>query len=90
MPFQDNLTTIYETVFKPVVKSKGLECRRADDYQTNKEIMKDIWNAICQSQVVIAEMTGFNPNVIYHGKKKALSIFNGSCSLLLNGLIFAT
>jgi len=27
--------------------------------------MKDIWSAICQSQVVIAEMTGFNPNVMY-------------------------
>jgi len=40
MPFEDNLTTIYETVVKPVVKSKGLECRRADDYQTNKEIIR--------------------------------------------------
>lgn len=27
--------------------------------------MKDIWGAICQSQIVVAEMTGFNPNVMY-------------------------
>jgi hypothetical protein len=42
-----------------------MKCRRADDYKTNKAIMKDIWNAICQSQVIIADMTGLNPNVMY-------------------------
>jgi hypothetical protein len=65
MPYEDNLTTIYETIVKPVVRSRRLECRRADDYRTNKEVMKEIWNGICQSRVVIAEMTGFNPNVMY-------------------------
>lgn len=65
MPFEDELTTIYEAVVKPVVESKGLVCQRAADYRTNKEIMKEIWTAICQSQVVIAEMTGLNPNVMY-------------------------
>ena len=65
MPFEDELTTIYEGVVKPVVESKGLFCQRAADYRTNKEIMKEIWTAICQSQVVIAEMTGLNPNVMY-------------------------
>ena len=65
MPFEDNLTRIYDTIVKPAVNSKGLECRRANDYKTNKEIMKDIWNGICHSQLVVAEMTGFNPNVMY-------------------------
>jgi hypothetical protein len=65
MPFRTPTTKIYAKVIKPVVISKGLECKRADDYKTNKEIMKDIWSAICQSHVVIADMTGFNPNVMY-------------------------
>jgi hypothetical protein len=42
-----------------------LECLRADDYETNEAVMKEIWKAICQAQVVIAEMTGLNPNVMY-------------------------
>jgi hypothetical protein len=65
MPFEKNLEEIYDSVIKPTVKSKDLKCRRADDYKTNKAIMIDIWKAICQSQVVIAEMTGLNPNVMY-------------------------
>jgi hypothetical protein len=65
MPFEEKFVTLYEKVIKPIVESKGLECRRADDYKTNKEIMKDIWGAICQSRIVVAEMTGFNPNVMY-------------------------
>jgi hypothetical protein len=32
MPFEDELTTIYEAVVKPVVESKGLVCQRAADY----------------------------------------------------------
>jgi hypothetical protein len=50
-PFERKYGTIYNTVIKPTVVSKGLECRRADDYKTNKAIMIDIWKAICQSQV---------------------------------------
>jgi hypothetical protein len=65
MPFEPGLTGIYDSIIKPVVESKGLNCKRADDYKTNTSIMRDIWNAICQSKVVIAEMTGFNANVMY-------------------------
>ena len=65
MPFEKKYATIYDTMIKPTVESKRLKSRRADDYKTNKAIMIDICKAICQSQVVIAEMTGFNPNVMY-------------------------
>jgi hypothetical protein len=66
MPLRNaNLMNIYNTVVKPIVESKNLECRISEDYPTNKELMKVIWKAICQSQVVIAELTGFNPNVMY-------------------------
>jgi hypothetical protein len=65
MPFEAELTEIYNQVIKPVVESKELKCKRANDYKTNKGIMKDIWDAICKSQIVIADMTGLNPNVMY-------------------------
>ncbi|MGB6673509.1 MAG: hypothetical protein WBE34_13845 [Candidatus Nitrosopolaris sp.] len=56
---------IYKNIVKPTIVSKGLECLRADDYETNEAVMKVIWKAICQAQVVVAEMTGLNPNVMY-------------------------
>lgn len=66
MPFKKaRLNKIYKNIVKPTIESKGLECLRADDYETNEAVMKDIWIAICQAQVVIAEMTGLNPNVMY-------------------------
>ena len=65
MPFEPSLAGVFDSIIRPVVQSKGLECKRADDYKTNTAITRDIWNAICQSKVVIAEMTGFNPNVMY-------------------------
>jgi hypothetical protein len=36
-----------------------------ETYYCTKAIMIDIWNAICKSQVVIADMTGLNSNVMY-------------------------
>ncbi len=67
MPFVKDLTKIYETIIKPTVESKslGLVCRRADDYKTNRAIIQDIWKAICEAQIIIADLTDLNPNVMY-------------------------
>lgn len=64
MPFRDDLTEIYEKIIRPTVEEK-LVCRRGDDYKTNKMIMQDIWKAICEAKLIIADVTGFNPNVMY-------------------------
>ncbi len=65
MPFVDNLTRIYTSIIKPTVEATDLVCRRADDFKTNKAIIQDIWKAICESRVVIADLTNLNPNVMY-------------------------
>jgi hypothetical protein len=48
-----------------LVKSIGLTVRRADDFFTAHQIMKDVWTAICRTRIVIADCTGRNPNVFY-------------------------
>ena len=85
MPFKPELTKVYESLIKPTVKDQGLICRRADDYKTNKAIIQDIWKAICEARVVIADLTGFNPNVMYElgiahtvGKETILIYQSGS------------
>ena len=67
MPFDDDLTEIYNSIIKPVVESDefDLVCKRADELKTNKAIIQDIWKAICESRLIIADLTRLNPNVMY-------------------------
>lgn len=67
MPFTDELTEIYQTFIKPVVESPefSLVCRRADDVKSNRAIIQDIWKSLCEARFVIADLTGFNANVLY-------------------------
>lgn len=67
MPFDDDLTEIYRTIIKPCVESDtfNLVCKRADDIKTNKAIIQDIFKAICEARIIIADVTRLNPNVMY-------------------------
>lgn len=67
MPFDDDLTLIYNTIVKPCVESDdfNLVCKRADDIKTNKAIIQDIFKATCEARIIIADMTRLNPNVMY-------------------------
>jgi len=65
MPFDEDLTRIYQSIIKPTVESMGLVCRRADDYKTSRAIIQDIWKAICEARIIIADLTNLNPNVMY-------------------------
>ncbi len=67
MPFTGELTEIYATLIKPTVENSelGLVCKRADDIKSNRAIMQDIWKSICEARLIIADLTGLNPNVMY-------------------------
>ncbi|MDT7807994.1 MAG: two-component system, NtrC family, nitrogen regulation response regulator NtrX [Acidobacteriota bacterium] len=68
MPFSSDydLLTIYENHVKPIVQNRcGLRCERADDINDINGVMQSVWESINRARVVIAEMTGRNPNVFY-------------------------
>lgn len=65
MPFKDPFTTIFEEHIKPTVEGLSLDCRKADDIYGVGPIMEDIWEQLCRSRIVIADLTGRNPNVFY-------------------------
>lgn len=67
MPFRDELTEIYNTLVKPTIEQEqfGLVCKRADDIKSNRAIIQDIWKSICEARMIIADLTGLNPNVMY-------------------------
>jgi hypothetical protein len=66
MPFVEPLGSYYTSVYEPAIRKAGLIPKRADDdiYGTGK-IIDQIWAGINSARVLVAELTGRNPNVLY-------------------------
>lgn len=63
MPFEDRFKIVYETIVKAL---KGMMvCTRADDLPMGKPILEHILTGIRSSELIIADLTGSNPNVFY-------------------------
>jgi CheY-like chemotaxis protein len=56
---------VYEGVIKPAAIDFGLECRNAQDLFTTGRTMEEIWESINQARVIIADLSGKDPNVFY-------------------------
>lgn len=65
MPFKPPFDQLYREQIKPGIEASGLKCVRADDIFSPTPILEDIWTYILKSKVVIADVTGKNPNVFY-------------------------
>jgi len=66
MPFRPDLDELYLQTIKPIVeRTRVMQCLRADEIYGPRPIMKDIWQSINASALVIADLTGRNPNVLY-------------------------
>jgi hypothetical protein len=80
MPFAQELSVVYEDHLKKVADKLKLTIARADDFFTAEEIMPEVWAAICESRLLVADCTGRNPNVFYEiGPAHAL----GQCVILI-------
>lgn len=76
MPFSEQFKNQWELAFVPAIEDSGLVAFRGDApiLGTNM-IMKDVTRCIYESDLIIAELTGRNPNVMYelglaHAAKK--------------------
>lgn len=67
MPFgeQDDLQETYRDHIVPCLESCGFRVYRADDIFSHREVIRDIWVALGSAELVIADVTGRNPNVFY-------------------------
>ncbi len=65
MPFAGWFQSYYDDVFVPAIEDADLEPRRVDDLYRPSTIVHDIWRYIRQSPVMLADLTGRNPNVFY-------------------------
>ena len=65
MPFNQSFDGIWENFIRPTVTSAGDNCERADDVFSPGSIIEDVIKAISDSDYLIADLTGRNPNVFY-------------------------
>jgi hypothetical protein len=65
MPFRPSFDRIYKDFIQPTVWHCGFSCAKADKLFSPTPIMEDIWIQICKSKVIVADITGKNPNVFY-------------------------
>lgn len=65
MPFASDMQLVYEHGIKPLVESMSLRCKRGDEIYSENSILGDIWKEIQASEIIIADLTGKNPNVMY-------------------------
>jgi hypothetical protein len=80
MPFEDEFSDIYKFGIKGAAEEVGAYAERIDEQIFTEGILDRIFTQISKSDVVVADMTGRNPNVFYEvGYAHAL----GKITLLL-------
>ncbi len=60
-----DLDKTYQNIIKPAVIAAGYECVRGDEVQESGLIDRSMYGLLIYSDLVIADITTFNPNAIY-------------------------
>jgi len=65
MPFAEEFEDVYQFLISEGLESAGYTVKRADDIKSQNNIIGDIVKGIITSDLIIADLTGANPNVYY-------------------------
>ena len=65
MPFGGWFDGYYSSIYQPAINDAGLVPKRADDLYRPSTIVNDIWAYTRQAKLVLADLSGKNPNVFY-------------------------
>ena len=65
MPFSAEFTDIYELGIKAACKDAGAYCERVDEQIFLENILERVYNQISKADIIVADMSGRNPNVFY-------------------------
>lgn len=80
MPFDGEFDDVYKLGIKQSCIDAGAYCERVDEQIYTESMLERIYNQISKADIIIADMTGRNPNVFYEvGYAHAL----GKTSILL-------
>lgn len=65
MPFGGYFDNYYQMCYAPAIQECGLLAHRADDMYRPSTIVDDIWVYTQKAKIILADITGKNPNVFY-------------------------
>ncbi len=65
MPFGEWCERYYEAIYSPAIKAAGLEPHKANDLYRPSAIVSDIWQYTKKAKIILADLSGKNPNVFY-------------------------
>ena len=65
MPFGPPFDRYFKNIFVPAIEDAGLQAVRADSIFLPSAMMPDIWRFLSDAKVLVADLTGRNPNVFY-------------------------
>ena len=65
MPFGNLFDLYHETIYVPAIEATGLTARRGDDPLRPSTITSDIWAFTREAKLILADLSGKNPNVFY-------------------------
>lgn len=65
MPFGSWFDRYYQEIYVPAIKEAGFEPVRADELFTTGSVMEQIWDQIEKAKLLLADLSGKNPNVFY-------------------------
>ena len=65
MPFDEKHFVVYEEAIEFAARRAGLRTLHAGEIFGTREVMEDIWESISSSRLIVADVTGRNPNVFY-------------------------
>jgi hypothetical protein len=65
MPFSSDFDDIYQLGIKPACNNAGAYAERIDDQLFQESILDRVYNQISKADIILADMTGRNPNVFY-------------------------
>lgn len=65
MPFGNWEDKYYQSIYGPAIREAGLEPIRADELFHTGSVVEQIWEQIDKAKVLLADLSGRNPNVFY-------------------------
>lgn len=65
MPYGKWHDRYYQEIYISAIRAAGYQPERADDIFGPQEVMRDVWNSTKKANAMIADLTGWNPNVFY-------------------------
>jgi hypothetical protein len=66
MPFASQYDPVYRQIIRPLVERLKLRCVRGDEFASARgSVIEEVWAALNGCQLVIADLSGSNTNVLY-------------------------